>query len=184
MFRDPKKFVVKNYNKEVYREIKVVLPHSLYEELQKLGTEKGLSVAKAAVIAIDNELTESPEPLKYRMDLPEEFTDTKYVAEGNRVLTYLAKFRHYVQREMLVAARRDMGIESLDLFLATYKELLESGMIEEFLPEPFNNWRPHPNSRFVRLPEDVAKGLNAKSKVPKSFAKGREYKPTSAYRKK
>lgn len=160
-------------NQKIYKKVEVSVPNSLYDILQRRAIETGISIQKLVVLAIDNEITESESPFTYDVNHPKHVPPyPEHVEEGRRIIDYLNSIKHYVQKEILVAARRDMGIEDRDLFLKAYAEILDAGMIEEFLPSPIYNWKPHPDAKFVR----------SKVKPPEEPPKPK-YKPVSRYKK-
>ena len=162
-------------NDNIYTKVVVLLPKSIHKELVIKERETGIGVGKLLVIAADNELTESVNPFRYDVKNPEVPEGIFWPEEGSRILKYLESVDAYIQKEILVAARRDMGIENREQFMQVYTELLHNGMIVEFTPSPIYNWKPHPNSKFVK---SNVKPKKEPKEVPKKF------KSTAAYRKK
>lgn len=118
-----------------FTEMKLYVPKSLHFILKAKSDEIHLPISKLVSICIDNEL-EVANSFYYPTELPTmPFVPDAYVHEAGLIYDFLLKTPYGMARDALLLARRDIGINSKDVLMLAYRELLQTGLIEEFYPE-------------------------------------------------
>lgn len=116
-------------------DLRSYMPRSVYEKLKHHAEMLGLPISKLVCFAVDNEL-DTVTPFNYNIELPKGNHDpTNYAHEAGSILAMIKRFPNGTGKDMLMLLRRDMNIESKDVFLLAYKALLETNQIEEFYPK-------------------------------------------------
>lgn len=115
--------------------MRIYIPRSLSAILQAKSTQFQKPSSKLICIALDNEL-EVENAFYYPAELPTSpFIADAYANEAGNIFRFLEKVKSGLSLDHLVMARRDMSIQSKDVFLLAFRELVESGMIEDFYPD-------------------------------------------------
>lgn len=143
-----------------FEPVTVYLPKSLAAILKSYSDKRGLPVSRLVCYAVDNEL-DTAHPFNYECDLPESpFVEYAYAAEASRMIEYLERFPSGTGRDVLMLARRDMSIPNRTELMLAYRELLETQMVEEYMPvrTKFKFNRDYKYTRLVGYkPQDVRK---------------------------
>ncbi len=151
-----KKFVKPPRDREtdLFVEVKSYIPRSLHNLLKYKSEVMNLPVSRLICMAVDNELDQDP-AFHYPTPMPTaEYVEGAYAEEAGLIMRYLEKIQEVSQGtgvDMLMLARRDIGIASRDVFMRAFRELLEVQIIEEFKPinPTFKNYSDE--YRFVRI---------------------------------
>lgn len=144
---------------DLFEKVAPYIPRNTHAILRALSLERGLPVSRLIAIAIDNELDQEI-PFSYPVDLPDTYTEYLYAKECAALLTALQKAPAGVGRDMLVLARRDLGIADRDVLLTCLRELYDKGLAEEILPLNPKFGFFHKAYRYVRavgLPKRLKK---------------------------
>lgn len=111
--------------------LRVYVPVKTGELLAKTSSESGVPISRLCAIAIDNEL-DVEEPFHYPTELPEEYQEYAHADEAGKIMRYLQRFPLGTGRDTLMLCRRDIGIKTREGVMAGLRELLETGVVEEF----------------------------------------------------
>lgn len=115
--------------------ITVYVPKSLSYMLKSKSDEIAIPVSRLVLFAIDNEL-DVDTPFYYPCPDPTSpYVPFAYADEAGKILSFLSKFPSGTGRDTLMLCRRDIGIPSRTVFMLAYRELLDSGQVEEFHPK-------------------------------------------------
>ena len=125
------------------------IPKNTCAILREKSIELGLPISRLIAIAIDNEL-DQPEPFNYPVDLPDTYTEYLYAKECASILKCLQKAPTGLGRDMLVLARRDLGIADRAVLLVCLRELYDKGLAEEIRPLRPKFGYFHKAYRYVR----------------------------------
>lgn len=118
--------------------VKVVtfLPKHHHKFLRDKAKSRRVSMSRLLSFSVDNEMLKEI-PFEFRCDLPEgEFVEYAYADEATKILDYVRTLRKGAALDIMLMLRFDIGIPDKDIFLAAFKECLEKGMIESFVPKP------------------------------------------------
>ena len=120
----------KGYDWSIFVPLKISVPKSILELLNKRGEELMLTYNRLINIAIDNEL-DSTYTFNYAVGEPDRYEPYMYAAEAQLLLKYLLDKPRGVSREMLMLLRRDIGIKDRQGLLGAIKQLHEDELITE-----------------------------------------------------
>lgn len=150
---------------DMFREIRLYIPMSIYEMLAAKGQEVNLPLSKLTSMALDNEF-ELQNSFHYPIDYELEeipFVQDAYAAEAAKILEALKKIKSGLALDQLVLCRRDIGIASKRDFLLAFRELVKSGLIESYYPEN-SAFRYDLTYRYWRVKPDDTKVLKKAAK--------------------
>jgi hypothetical protein len=148
------------------------IPKSIYLILRQQSRLKGLPISRLINVAVDNEL-DAPEPFFYQTELPDPapaYHEYQYAEEAQSILEYLSKIPKGTGLDLLMLARRDMGITDKEKFLLGFRELKMKNLVEAIEPigTRFNYYEP--DYRYYR----AMLGPNAPLSKPKRFRRVEE----------
>lgn len=122
------------FDDRIFGDFKISVPRTILSLLREVSAELQLPMNRLICIAIDNELG-SPNPFNYPCLLPSNaFIKNAYVEEARKIAQFLLDFPKGFGRDLLMLMRRDIGIPDPLTFMHAYRELLESGVVEEVDP--------------------------------------------------
>jgi hypothetical protein len=127
----------RNPEDESFQSITVYLPKSVYCILKAKSDQTNLPLSRLVAYAVDNELA-CGEPFRYDTALLDKpYVQDAYSEEANKIYKFLEKTEKSavgIGRDLLMLARRDIGIMNKDEFLLALRELYECDVIEEVKP--------------------------------------------------
>ncbi len=143
---------MKRHDDLKFQTVTVFFPRSVFKVLTERAEEMGLPVGRLIAIAVDNEL-DAPVPFNYPCQLPiTTYIEHAYVEEAQKIVNYLNTMPNGMGREMLMLARRDIGIPNRDTLMAAYRELLQCGVIEEVNPPARVKFKGYPAGyKYTRM---------------------------------
>lgn len=132
----PRKPISSNYKtNEAFECIKVYLPRETARFIKDKSEEIGVPMSRLVAICVDNERS-APSPFNYPCDLPTSpFIERAYADEASKLISFLSKFEYGTSLDTLMICRRDVGIESREVLMLAFRELIEVGIVEEFKPK-------------------------------------------------
>lgn len=149
MGRYGRSYPEKRKEDDPFVEVKVYMPKSLHYILKARSNEVHMPISKLICIALDNELDVST-PFLYPTELPDSpYVPDAYVDEAGKIYEFLKNIPYGIARDHLLLCRRDMSIQTRDVLLLAYRELLKTELIEEFYPENAS-FRYPLNYRYTR----------------------------------
>ena len=123
--------------------------------LREISLEREIPISKLIAIAIDNELgTENP--FQFHYALPSDLREgIMYPREAGRIKEYMfSTVPNGTGLDQLLLCRRDMGIESKEVFLRAFRDLVAEDFIEYFYPQNAKFHYPK-TYRFVKLKKEA-----------------------------
>jgi hypothetical protein len=149
MSRYGRRYPEKRKEDDPFVEVKVYMPKSLHYILKAKSNEAHIPISKLICIALDNEL-DVPVPFLYPTELPASpYVQDAYIDEAGKIYDFLKKIPYGIARDHLLLCRRDMSVQTREVLLLAYRELLETDLIEEFYPEDAS-FRYPLNYRYTR----------------------------------
>lgn len=133
--------------------VKVYIPISLYTALKARSDKSGMPVSRLVCYAIDNELTNNPDPFSYPCPEPTNtFVEAAYTEEGGKIFRFLKKFGpHGV--DQLMMARRELGIlDKLTFMLGLREILMRNTLVRKVYPS-WTKYKYPPNYTVVATVE-------------------------------
>jgi hypothetical protein len=150
-----------------FEQVTIYMPKNLAYIIKSKSAELQLPASRLMCIALDNEL-DTPNPFYYPSEFPDKpFVQYAYAEEAGRIVDYLKKFPSGTGRDTLLLARRDMGIANRSTLLLALRELMETGIVEEFKPR-VTKFQHGPDYRYLRLTEMKKPQKKNKYKKPKA----------------
>lgn len=133
-----------------FEKVTAFVPKSLSKLLRHISIQQDIPMSKLIAIAIDHEI-ERNNGFDQMLKKPEsEFKKNEYVDESVRIFEFLKKFPGGTGVDTLWLFRREFGIKDKEIFMLSYRELIYSGMVEEFYPQ--NSKFKYPKTyRYVRI---------------------------------
>lgn len=102
--------------------------------LREISKKRKISISRLVAFAIDNELC-SERPFKFDTELStEEIVEYAYADEAGKILNFVKTLRIGAGLDILLLLRFEMGVPNKSVFLAAFKECLDKGMLEAFVP--------------------------------------------------
>lgn len=126
-----RKFGTKPKDNDLFVNCSIYLSRRTHNIIKQASAETGHPFARLIAMAVDNEL-DTANPFNYPCDLPEKYTEFEYAAEAAKVSDFLAKCPKGAALEVLLLARRDIGLLKRSDVLGGVRELLEKGVAEIF----------------------------------------------------
>ena len=131
------KKVPRNPEDDSFQSVTVYLSKSVYNILKAESDRTSLPLSRLVAYAVDNEL-DANEPFRYDTALLDKpYAPDSYQNEAGKIYKFLEKIEKSavgIGRDLLMLARRDIGIMSKDEFLLGLRELYECEVIEEVKP--------------------------------------------------
>lgn len=125
---------MKNTEDLAYESVRVYLPVSLSKRLKEISRMKGMPMSRLLAIAMDNELDQE-EPFRYVCDIPDDdYVEYEHAHAAGKLLEWLLKMPTGAGVDMMLLARRDIGIFSRESVLRGLRELIEKKMVEAIRP--------------------------------------------------
>jgi hypothetical protein len=117
---------------------RVLIPHETRAFLKDLSQNTGITMSRLIAIAIDNERDQGEAAFHYPVNLPKtEYVEYVFADEAKKIYDFLVKFPTGTAKDTLMLCRRDFGIKSRSAFCEGLRELLKSGVVEEFKSNTF-----------------------------------------------
>ena len=133
-----------------FEKVTAFIPKSISKILRHESLQQDLPMSRLLVIAVDNEI-EKLNSFKLNLTMPtSEFHANEYADEGVKIYEFLKKFPTGTGVDSLWLFRREIGIKDKELFMLGFRELLNSGMVEEFYPQDAR-FRYAKDYRYVRI---------------------------------
>lgn len=134
-------------------------PKSIARMLKHESIARDLPMSRLLAIALIHEM-ERPDPFNLQLDLPDdEFVENAYADEAVKIYDFLNKFPGGTGIDTLWLFKVEIGIRDKERFLYGYRELLKSGMVEEFWPmtSKFRYAKDYKYVRRLDLPRRLRK---------------------------
>jgi hypothetical protein len=143
---------------KLYREVKVFTPVSIYEKLMSISEDRDAAMSRLIAYAIDNEL-DCEVPFNYEVTLPTHpRLEGAYPKQSNLIMDFLKQYPKGQPLDSLLLLRRDIGVESKDIFFDCLRELKSNDFIKFFK----NN-----NRTIVKLTRQTLQSMGIKDIVGK-----------------
>ncbi len=107
-----------------------------YQEMLRLSQEKKLPMSRLVAVAIDNEF-QTDKPFEWPMYpvIEGEYVEFAYAHEAGLILNFLKTQMNGMGIDLLLLLREDIGITDKEVFLAAFRECLEKGLLESYVPK-------------------------------------------------
>lgn len=104
-------------------------------KIKEYALKNNLSVSRVIAFAVDNEL-QKDNPFEFNTELPtQEYTEYTFADEAGKILNFIKTLRNgSAGLDILLLLRYTIGVPDKDIFLAAFKDCLDRGMIESFMP--------------------------------------------------
>ncbi len=127
------------------------LANGVHKKLAEISWMRDIPLSHLVAFAVDNEFgREKPFDWdnKAKPDTP--FMNNQYVEEATKLYDFLKKFRYGTGIDTMLICRHDIGISDKEKLILGYRELLNSGMVEEIVPTS-SKFRYAKDYRFLRI---------------------------------
>lgn len=124
----------KNPADMAFERVVIYLPKKTVQILQEKSFNERTPVSRLCAIAVDNEMDQNEKAFSYPLKTPDHpYEEYQYVNEAGKILRFLNRFPSGTGIDSLMLCRRDIGIESREVFMLALRELFEKQMVEEFI---------------------------------------------------
>lgn len=155
-----------------FSEVTTHLPKSIHSILRAKSVELNQPMSKLIAMALDNEL-EVTHPFNYDVEMPTStFMRDAYAEEAGKIYKFLQNINYGMALDHLVLLRRDIGVMNKSVFLLAFRELKQTGMIEEFYPDR-SAFKYDTTYRYYRVKELTKKDIKDKRRK-RNFIEGIE----------
>lgn len=123
-------------SERLMHKISTYIPLHHADILRKIAKTRQISMNRLLAFLIDNEIQKENQ-FKMDLSLPNHFIRDAFAAEASKIMDFLAKnYEKGVGLDMLTLFRFKIGIPDKEIFLAAFKECIDSGKLEMIKPIP------------------------------------------------
>lgn len=136
--------------KDPFAKVVSFMPESTVKLLKNESLLRTLPMSRLIAIVVDKAV-DTPDAFDLDLEMPNfEFTENAYANEAVKIFDFLKSVPSGIGIDSLWLFRREIGIMNKEYFMAGYRELLRSGMIEEFVPYG-NRFNHSKDYRYIRV---------------------------------
>jgi len=117
----------------------------LFDKLQTLSSTRKIPVARLIGYLVDNEFMKEPQDrFQFNCELPAtgDHLEYAYAEEATKILNFVGTLTKGAGLDVLMMLRFKIGVPDKEAFLAAFKECLDKGMIEAFIPTIAKSRKP------------------------------------------
>lgn len=133
------------------------LPLSSFKKLKEISHLRDVPLTHLVAYAVEREF-EKPDAFQWKYKIPgdETFVHNQYADQALKIYDFVKKFPNGTGIDSIMLCRFDMGMPNKDDVVNGYRELLNSGMVEEVFP-PQKAFRYAKDYMFIKLKKEFQK---------------------------
>lgn len=133
-----------------FRQVKSFIPKHLVDKLEIISKRDGVPMSRLVAIAVHNHIDQDV-PFVLNLEIPHgiPYNKGEFADEARAVYQFLIKTDSGMGLDSIVLCSEQMGLNSLGVLVGV-RELLETGLIEEYYPVRAKFKYPS-NARFLRV---------------------------------